>query len=77
MSFYEEQLAKQGLTRKAKRRKGNFYYDRELAREAGSLGGKAKGKPKGFAALKARGELDKIKAAGAKGGKLSKRRKSR
>jgi hypothetical protein len=47
---------------------GADYYAR-----IGSLGGKRSTKPKGFAWMKANGQLEKVRQAGIKGGANSKR----
>lgn len=49
-------------------------YGNDFYKKIGSLGGKA-GKTGGFCWMKANGQLDKIREAGRKGGRISKRKK--
>tara|TARA_R110000868_G_scaffold404561_1_gene682867 strand:- start:483 stop:713 length:231 start_codon:yes stop_codon:yes gene_type:complete len=51
-------------------------YGEDYYKTIGSKGGKVSNpdKPKGFAYMKANDQLDKIKAAGQKGGRISKRK---
>ena len=50
-------------------------YGSDFYAKIGSMGGK-KGTTGGFAWMKANGQLDKVKQAGAKGGTISKRGKA-
>jgi hypothetical protein len=60
---------KQGGLNAAATNKAKFGDDYYV--KLGAVGGKVKGQPKGFAAM----DKDKVRAAGAKGGKISRRPK--